>query len=159
VTGVGRPQQGEEERADADGEEYAERDTGGPKCPPEFAQGVRRASEGGHEVTRCGPVCVNQPLRAAVWRVRYWETPCAPPSPSIESTIPAAAPIAASAQSKPLLPSTTWTMVGAAVPEPYPPPDTTSERGPEVVGVLGDPSFVAVPAAVEDAVAGIVDLS
>jgi hypothetical protein len=65
----------------------------------------------------------------------------------------------ASPQSNPVLGEVTRTTMGAALPDPYPPPDTTSERGPEIVGVLGGRSFAAVPAAFDGAVAGIVDFS
>jgi hypothetical protein len=135
ATGLAGTHQGEEERGDADGDEYAERETADPKRPPDLLGGVRRAWEEYMMRPRAARSLSGQPLSAAVWRVRYCETPRAPPRPSIESATAPAAPMPASTQSKPRF--CVWTRTTAT----------------------GAVAFAAVSIAVDGAVTGIIDLS
>lgn len=66
ATALARTHKCEEERGDANGDQYTERGTADPKSPPEFASRVRRAWERGHDATPAVLSLFGQPLRAAL---------------------------------------------------------------------------------------------
>jgi hypothetical protein len=69
----------------------------------------------------CELAGLGQLVRAVVWRGRRlwrWDTASAPPRPTIESAMPPAAPIPASAQSNPPVLAVTRTILGDALTGP-----------------------------------------